>query len=480
MQLITYPDSLGGNLAGLRKLLSGSLAGLFGGVHILPPFPSTGDRGFSPRTYQEIDASFGSWDDLRAIARNSDLIIDLMVNHVSRHSTYFADFLEHGEKSRYAQMFIPPSKIWADGEVPEADLERIFLRRKQPFSVYPANTPSGTVTVWTSFGKQDPSEQVDVDVSSPTTREFFADTLKVFSQGGARMVRLDAIAYVTKRAGTSCFFVEPEIYEFLEWIQSCARGYDIELLPELHAHHRYQKKLAERGFWVYDFILPFLVLECIMTGNGEHLAEHLRGCPRKQITTLDCHDGVPVKPDLDDLVPSSRARAVVEECEKRGAMLSRVYSNAYQDPDGFDVHQIIGTYYSLLGADDDAYIAARAIQLFSPGVPQIYYVGLLAGENDPEWVRRSADRREVNRHNYAAAEVEDRCGSDVVKRLMRMIRLRNQHAAFDGVFAVRAENRALQLGWRAGGLECSLDLDLSRMHCVIRSVDHGTVTRFIA
>lgn len=106
---------------------------------------------------------------------------------------------------------------------------------------------------------------------------------------------------------------------------------------------------------------------------------------------LDCHDGIPVKPDMDDLINPNEARQLVQYCVDQGANLSFVLSDDHKDEDGFDVHQIRCTYYSVLGNDDDAYLAARAIQFFVPGIPQVYYVGLLAGENDMGGVEKTGD-----------------------------------------------------------------------------------------
>ena len=128
-QLLTYPDSLGGGLKTLSGLLRGPLAGLFWGVHILPPFPSSGDRGFSPITYDQIDPRFGTWEDLRGIADEYDLLLDLMVNHISRQSPQFQDFLRHGRASRYADLFITLDKVWPQGDPPPEDVARIFLRK---------------------------------------------------------------------------------------------------------------------------------------------------------------------------------------------------------------------------------------------------------------------------------------------------------------------------------------------------------------
>ena len=127
-QLLTYPDSLGGDLRTLGALLDGPLAGLFHGVHILPPFPSSGDRGFAPLTYAEIDPRFGTWADIERIAEQHDVLLDLMINHISRARAQFQDFLRRGRQSPYADLFITLDKVWPDGDPLAADVARIFLR----------------------------------------------------------------------------------------------------------------------------------------------------------------------------------------------------------------------------------------------------------------------------------------------------------------------------------------------------------------
>jgi sucrose phosphorylase len=188
---------------------------------------------------------------------------------------------------------------------------------------------------------------------------------------------------------------------------------------------------------------------------------------------LDCHDGIPVKPDMDGLYAAEDARRLVNSCLDRGANLSVVYSDQHKDPNGFDVHQIRGTYYSLLGCDDDAYIAARAIQFFTPGIPQVYYVGLLAGENDFEAVARDGDGREINRHNFSLDEIRAASKKDVVRRLVRLIRLRNSNPAFDGKFeALDTSPSRLLMKWSKDGESCALDLDLASFTSVVEVV-HG-------
>jgi len=473
VQLITYPDSLGGDLKALNSILLKYFADICqGGLHILPPFPSSGDRGFAPLTYLDIESAFGTWEDIRRIGENFDVLLDLMVNHISRQSVYFQDFLKKGRKSEYADMFITVDKMWPDGNPPAEEIDKIFLRRTEPFSTYTIEETGEEEKVWTTFGKTDPSEQIDMDIYSDITRQILTDFLINFSRNNVKIVRLDAVGYVVKKPGTNCFFVEPEIYQFLDWITGLAHSLGIELLPEVHAHYTTQFKLAEHGHWIYDFILPYSILATLINKNSMKLREYLKIRPHKQFTMLDCHDGVPLKPDMNDLVNTSDARKVVETCVQRGSNLSLIYSEKYKDPDGFDVHQIRGTYYSMLGCNDDAYLAARAIQFFAPGVPQVYYVGLLAGENDEENIKKTGDGREINRHNFSVEEVEQALRKNVVQRLLKLIRFRNEYPAFHGEFTVlETEKRALSLRWEKDDKMCRLNVDLDTNRAMIEYFD---------
>ncbi len=478
VQLITYPDSLGGDLTRLAGVLDEHFPGCFeGGIHILPPFPSSGDRGFAPLSYEEIDPRFGTWDDIRTLAQSHDLALDLIVNHVSRRSPYFADFLARGRESEWADLFITLDEVWPDGVPVPEDLDRIFLRRPRPWSVYPVGTPPVQLPVWTTFGKTDPSEQVDMDWRSSQFRSVIEGLFERFSAHGVRIVRLDAVGYLAKRAGTSCFCIQPETDEILAWLDKLADQHDVALLPEVHAPQATQLDLIRRGSWVYDFILPYRVLEAVILRAPQRLAAYLAARPARQFTMLDCHDGVPVKPDLDGLYDAADVRRVVDTCLARGGNVSRVLASKHQDPDGFDVHQIRGTFYSLLDGDDDAYIAARAIQLFAPGIPQVYYVGLLAGENDIAGAARSGDGRDVNRHDFSLEEIRAARGRPVVQRLERLIRLRNSHPAFDGTFQVTlAADDRLRMVWDTEAETCALDVDFRCLSSRVELTNpHGAV-----
>ena len=216
-QLLTYPDSLGGTIADVTRLLRGPLAGHFAGVHILPPFPSSGDRGFAPIDYRRIEPRFGSWADITDLARDHDVMLDLMVNHVSRRSAEFADFVRHGRASEHADLFITLDKVWPDGDPPAADVARIFLRKPDdPFTTITIERTGETETIWTTFGFGGRVEQIDLDLTSEATRRLIRGWFEWFAGHGVSIVRLDAVGYVVKKPGTSCFMVEPEIYQTLD------------------------------------------------------------------------------------------------------------------------------------------------------------------------------------------------------------------------------------------------------------------------
>jgi sucrose phosphorylase len=463
VQLITYPDSLGGDLKSLHDVLLKYFRDIFkGGVHILPPFPSSGDRGFAPLTYLEIAPEFGTWDDIRAITENFDVMLDLMVNHISRQSEWFQDFLKKGQDSKFTDLFLTLDKIWPDRKPVDADIDKMFLRRTAPYSSFTIEKSGKTEKVWTTFGKQDPSEQIDLDINSEIARQLLKDFLVNFSKQNVKFVRLDAVGYVIKKLGTSCFFVEPEIYEFMEWVSKLATSLGIELLPEVHSHYTIQNKLAEHGYWIYDFILPYTILNTLINKSGLKLCEYLRVRPHKQFTMLDCHDGVPVKPDMDDLASTDEARKLVKVCLERGANLSLIFSDKHKAKDGFDVHQIRGSYYSLLNCNDDAYLAARAIQFFAPGIPQVYYVGLLAGENDVENVNLTGEGREINRHNFSLDEIDIAIQKPVVQRLLKLIRFRNEFPAFGGEFnVIDSPENEIKLSWKKTDVICTLHINLN-------------------
>ncbi|HGI6562581.1 TPA: sucrose phosphorylase, partial [Listeria monocytogenes] len=281
-----------------------------------------------------------------------------------------------------------------------------------------------TELVWNTFGE----EQIDLDVTAEVTKEFIRQTIKNMAAHGCSILRLDAFAYAIKKLDTNDFFVEPEIWDLLDEVKAEAAKYDMELLPEIHEHYSIQMKIANHDYYIYDFALPMVMLYSLYSGRVERLANWLEMSPMKQFTTLDTHDGIGVV-DARDLLTDEELDYTSAELYKIGANVKKIYSS--EKYNNLDIYQINSTYYSALGDDDKSYLLARVIQCFAPGIPQIYYVGLLAGKNDIDLLEETKEGRNINRHYYTIDEIKNEVKRPVVKALCNLLRFRNTSEAFD-------------------------------------------------
>jgi sucrose phosphorylase len=125
--------------------------------------------------------------------------------------------------------------------------------------------------------------------------------------------------------------------------------------------------------------------------------------------------------------------------------------------------------------NDDAYLCARAIQCFAPGIPQIYYVGLLAGGNDYALAEQSGQARDINRHRYSLDEADAALQQPVVQRLLQLMRFRNNYPAFAGRFELHSSNRsALAMAWQHEAHTCHLLVDLKFRTATVTYRDEGS------
>lgn len=427
IMLITYSDSLGKNLKELNEILNKYFSKAVGGLHILPFYPSSGDRGFAPIDYKRVDSAFGDWSDIRRLGEKYYLMFDFMINHLSSQSAQYCDFLAKKDGSEYSDLFLRYLHFWDNGEPTQAELTAIYKRKPKPPYVKAKFADGSTEKIWCTFD----DEQIDLNCNSQAAKDFIADSLTFLAEQGAALIRLDAFAYATKKAGTNCFFVEPDVWRLLDECKSAVSGKNSELLPEIHEHFTIQQRLAERDYYVYDFALPMLLINALYYGKTDYLKGWLEICPKKQFTTLDTHDGLGVV-DVRGLLPDDEIERTREDVFRLGANVKKVYNTAAYN--NLDIYQINCTYYSALGARDDDYLLARAVQFFAPGIPQVYYVGLLAGENDLKLLEKTKVGRDINRHFYNKAEVDREVSRPVVASLIRLMEFRNTHPSFNGEF----------------------------------------------
>ncbi len=461
VHLITYVDRLGGGtLETIRDLLDGPLFGAFSGVHLLPFFePFDGaDAGFDPRDHTTVDPRLGDWTGVAAIAAGYDVMADLIVNHVSDESPQFLDFMENGNESAYGGMFLEYSSVFAPGDE-RSDL--IYRPRPGPPFTDKVLSDGSIRRMWTTFTPH----QLDLDLTDPAAYDYLTSVLDRFAASGVKCVRLDAVGYAVKKAGTTCFMI-PETMELIQRLGREINERSMQALLEVHSHYMDQISASKVAEKVYDFALPPLLLHALFSGDATALKQWLNLSPRNAMTVLDTHDGIgviDVGPDKTQagLLSPSQIDEVVEGIHASSGGQSRQATGAAAS--NLDLYQVNCTYYSALGEDDDRYLLARLAQFVSPGIPQVYYAGLLAAPNDTDLLNRTRVGRDINRPHYSLADIDTQLARPVVRRLLDMCRWRNREPVFDrGTFEqLDSPPHELVIRWTTEDrtLEASLDFE---------------------
>ena len=498
VMLNAYPDSIGGRLGDIVDVLRlPELRDAFSLFYVLPTFFNSDlDRGFSIIDY-DLNRELVDPEDLEALRELGVLLkFDLVLNHLSVASPQFADLLANGDDSEYRHFFIDWNEFWAgngelgpDGYVIPAPehLERLFMR-KPGLPVLRVRFPDGSDRFyWNTFYQQvidDGAEsgaprylgQMDVDARSEMVWDFYRETLAKVAGYGASIMRLDAFAYLHKEVGKSNFFNRPGTWEYLDRLAGLAAEHDLTLLPEIHSEYgsAVHEELAAQGYAVYDFFFPGLVIDAIDRADPRRLVRWIREIVDRGLQTvnmLGCHDGIPVidlrggvtaaGEERPGLLDDDEIEATVERLLGRGGRVKNLYG-----PDGTKIsyYQVNATFFSALGEDEQRLRLARAIQLFMPGTPQVWYLDLFAGPNDDEAADRAGEggHKEINRTNLSMDDVRAGLQRAVVLDQLAMLRLRNTHPAFGGDLEIGdAAPNVLVLTWRNGAAVASLRADLA-------------------
>lgn len=304
--------------------------------------------------------------------------------------------------------------------------------------------------------------QMDLNIHSPKVWDYYREVIKTLAGYGAKIVRLDAFAYASKEPGKRNFLNQPDTWELLDKIKRIADSYDITLLPEIHESYSkgiYQQ-ISEKGYMTYDFFLPGLIIDALETGNGEHLERWANELIEKKILTvnmLGCHDGIPLL-DLKGILSEDRIRKLIDIIVARGGCVKDLHGqkNMY--------YQVNSTYFSALGEDERKLLLARALQIFMPGKPQIWYLDLFAGQNDYAAVERAGagGHKEINRTNLMKSQVRNNLKKQVVKKQLELLHFRNSCPAFssDSIIQVKSMGNEIRFTWQNKGYLAELRANL--------------------
>ena len=329
--------------------------------------------------------------------------------------------------------------------------------------------------------------QMDVNAASPLVWDFYEETLKKLNGYGCNILRLDAFAYLHKQVGESNFFNKPGTWEYLERIKKIAQQNDLMLLPEIHAEYglHLHDEVADKGYYIYDFFLPGLAIHTIENKSSKALltwAKEIIAKGYKTVNMLGCHDGIPVL-DLKGkevngaynkgLLEDTEIESIMNKIMERGGRVKNLY-----DPSGNKIsyYQINATFFSALGEDEQKLLLARVIQMFMPGIPQVWYLDIFAGKNNYEAADNggSAGHKEINRTTLTMNDIEQGLKTEVVKKQLEIMHLRNTSTAFSGHVEINdTVDAIIDVKWVNGDTVAHLKANLQNYGFTIEHTENG-------
>lgn len=454
--LITYGDMVHAPderpLVTLRRFLAEYLGGAVNTVHVLPFFPYSSDDGFSVIDYLQVNPELGTWEDIEAIAGDFRLMVDVVLNHCSRQSRWFRDYVGG----------ISPARHYFIEADPQTDLSAVVRPRALPLLTF-TQTRNGGRHVWTTFGE----DQMDLNFANPDVLFEFLDILFYYVYHGARVIRLDAIAYLWKEIGTACIHL-PQAHAVVKLIRNVLEivAPDVILITETNVPHEENISYfgaGDEAHMVYQFTLPPLLLHALQAGTGEYLSEWAASLPNLPagqtfLNFTASHDGIGVRP-IEGILPDKERQALVAGIRKRGGQVS-----TKKNADGSEsAYELNITYFDALADPDQPddpqhvarYLCSQIVPLALRGIPALYFNNLIAARNYAAGVKETGRARTINREKWEfealRARLADKASAAarVMKECVRLLRIRAEHAAFhpdgpqevlrlgDNVFAVQ-------------------------------------------
>ena len=406
--LITYPDAIyrkdESTLKTLAEFLNNRFRGLSSVIHVLPFLPSTSDGGFAVSNHEEIDETFGNWNDLKSLSSNHKIMADLVLNHVSSSHPWVHQFMKSEEPG--ASYVFSPSQTDFWEEVIRPRNSSLFTNIK---------TNKGFKSVWTTFGP----DQIDVDWSNPHVFLEFLRLLVKYINNGADWIRLDAIAFIWKEPRTTCLHLDP-VHLIVKLLNKCLKIIkpSAVLITETNVPENENLSYLIDGNeanLAYNFTLPPLLLEAIYTGETDLLNNWLSNWDEfPSCTSLlnftSSHDGIGLRA-LEGVMEKERIHNLLVEAEKRGGLVShRRISNGQDQP--YELNISWWSAMSHSGSDItlfqfERFLLSQVFTLSLKGVPAFYLPSILASPNDLDTFRKTGQRRDLNREKFEASKLTE-------------------------------------------------------------------------
>lgn len=436
--LITYADTLQRPgekpLVTLHDVLKHWLSDVISGVHILPFFPYSSDDGFSVMDYLAVNESHGSWQDIERIAGDFKLMADLVINHMSARSRWFENFRKR----------LDPGKDYFFEASPRDDLSAVVRPRTSPL-LTAVQTEDGERYVWCTFSE----DQVDLNFANPRVLEEFVAIIRKYLEHGISIFRLDAVAFLWKEIGTPCIHLQ-QTHELIKILRLLTEHHTPTAIVITETNVPNRENLtyfgnANEAHLIYNFSLPPLLINTLVTGNCRHLKTWLMSMPPAQMGTtylnfIASHDGIGMRP-TDGLLDEDEKQRLINTMESFGGRVSyRRTADGRDQP--YEIN--IALYDALKGTAEGGvdhwqqarFVCAHTIMLALEGVPAFYIHSLLATGNDYERVEHTGRLRSINRAQCEADRLDellaqpDNHHAQVFRELKRLIGIRRRQPAF--------------------------------------------------
>ncbi len=435
--LITYGDSIKTEnqppLQTLHGFLQDYCKDVVTSVHILPFFPYSSDDGFSVINFSAVNESLGDWQDISSISDDYHLMADLVINHCSSRSLWFENFKLGRE----------PGLDYFVTADPKDDIEQVVRPRTSPL-LRETQTNEGIKHVWCTFSH----DQVDLNFKNPEVLKEFIAIIRLYLDKGVKIFRLDAVAFLWKKLGTRCINLD-QTHEVVRLIRTLVEhsSEHAMLITETNIPNRENLTYfgnANEAHCIYNFSLPPLLVNTLVTGNCKYLKQWMMSMPPAQNGTayfnfIASHDGIGLRP-AEGLLKDEELNTLINTMQSFGGRISwRATNGGVNKAYEINIALIDALQGTVKGPDKwgiDRFICAHAIMLSLEGIPGIYIHSLLGTGNDYEKVKHTNHNRSINRHQWDYEELVNQLGQEwtqhaqTYSRLKHLIKLRAEQPAF--------------------------------------------------
>lgn len=435
--LITYGNSIRSGsekpLHVLYKFLMKYMKDVVNSVHILPFFPFSSDDGFAVIDYKKVNKELGDWNNIKGIADQFKLMVDLVINHISTKSEWFQQYI-NGEE---------PGCHYIKEASSQDDISQVVRPRSSPL-LQQVETSRGEKHVWCTFG----FDQVDLNFSNPQVLIEIVEILKFYLDKGVQIVRLDAVAFLWKQIGTTCINL-PQTHEVVKVLRLLGERFypNAVFVTETNVPNLENIKYfgnSNEAHIIYNFSLPPLLLHALWRGNSDYLTKWSMSLPPSPVgcaylNFTASHDGIGLRP-AEGILSDDEIDSLVSDMQQFGGeVTTRAISKTNERPYEINttwMEAMKGTAKGLDNYQIERFLCSQIIMLGLEGIPAFYINSLFAADNDYEKFKLTNHKRSINRKHWELADLQSLLfdvktkSSKIFYELKRLISIRSKQAAF--------------------------------------------------